>query len=100
MPKSNRRAVRVVRGSTRNESCGIGGNAPAEKQRLKTSVDTVPVRKPQLKKTAPSPPVRKPRDPAKVREPKAPGMSLKAKSLAMKNLYNFGEDASAGKFGV
>jgi hypothetical protein len=87
MPKSNRRAQRRIRGSTRNESCGIGGNEPPEKPRLKTRAETTPVRKPKFIKTVPAPEQQRTPVPVKIKEPKAPGMTLSVQT--MKELEDF-----------
>jgi len=77
MKFDDRRPDRAKRGSTRNDSCGLGGNEPPGKPRLKKKEDTVPVRKPKLSPKTPKPTEgRNDMDPAKIREPKPKGMSL------------------------
>jgi len=78
MKFDDRRPERAKRGSTRNESCGLGGNEPPEKPRLKEKEETVPVRKPRFPKG--TPPKNKGKetvkDPGKIKEPKPSGLSL------------------------
>jgi hypothetical protein len=72
----DRRPERQKRGSTRNESCGLGGNEPP-KPRLKKKEDSTPVRKPRLSPKRPKPAEkRETMEPGKIREPKPKGMSL------------------------
>jgi len=77
MKFDDRRPGRAKRGSTRNESCGLGGNEPPEKPRLKTKEDTTPVREPKFPTGKASPKGKHfKKDPGKIREPKPAGMSL------------------------
>lgn len=77
MAQGDRRPIRERRASTRNESCGLGGNEAAEKPRLKSKEETVPVRKPHLRPSTPKPKEsRFEEDPSKVRLPKPKAMSL------------------------
>ena len=76
MGNSDRRPNRGKRGSTRNESCGEGGNESPRKPKFRKKEEITPIRKPRL--TVPSPKVKEPRDPSPVgvREAKPDGMSL------------------------
>ena len=77
MSDGDRRQPRSRRGSTRNESCGEGGNESPRKPRLKGKEDTVPIRKPKFSTGCKqSEGKKKPRDPGKIREPKPSGLSL------------------------
>lgn len=76
MKFDDRRPERQKRGSTRNESCGMGGNESPSKPRLKKKEDSVPVRKPRLKPKNPAPPEKRENMEPGVKEPKPKGMSL------------------------
>lgn len=78
MALDDRRPPRGRRGSTRNQSCGEGGNERAEKPRLRTKEGGTPVRKPRLNVPTPKPKEKRDSFLGEIREPKVPGMSLKA----------------------
>jgi len=82
-----RRKARHNRVTTRNASGGEGGNEPAEKPRLQTAVDTAVVRKPNFYLGPNKPKEASIKNPAKIRDPKVGGMSLKAAPL--KSLSNY-----------
>lgn len=77
MSLEDRRPERAKRGSTRNESCGVGGNESPRKPPLKKKEETVPVRKPKFSTgNGKSKGKKYEKDPGKIREPKPSGMSL------------------------
>lgn len=76
MDIDDRRMSRVKRGSTRNETCGLGGNEPSKKPKLKKKEETTPVRKPRLSVPNPSAKGEKVPDPSKIRDVKPKAMSL------------------------
>jgi hypothetical protein len=81
MAHGRRPKVKSRRVTTRNESCGAGGNESAEKPRLQTAVDTAVVRKPNFYLGPNKPKEAAIKDPSKIRDPKVGGLSLETQKL-------------------
>lgn len=81
MAHGRRPKVKSRRTTTRNESCGEGGNESAEKPRLQTAVDTAVVRKPNFYLGPNKPKEAAIPDPSKFRDIKVSRPSLKPKTL-------------------